>query len=288
MPLPAALESALTTTLAAPVLRSVPVGGGCIHHGCQVETGRGPFFLKYNGAGHAANFAAEAQGLARLAQAGTLPVPQVQARGEAPGYAWLLMDYVPPGRPGPDYWETLGAGLARLHQVTAPRFGLDHDNYIGSLPQANGPAADWSTFFITRRIAPLLKMALDRGAIGPAEARAWDALSSRLPSIFPDEPPALLHGDLWGGNLLCNQAGQPVLIDPAVYYGHREAELAFMTLFDRQPPAFYAAYEAVQALAPGFRDRIDLYNLYPLLVHVNLFGGGYVSSVRQILRPFAP
>lgn len=286
MTLPEPLLPALTQAIGAPIQAARPVGGGCIHHGCQLDTARGPFFLKYNAAGQAANFAAEARGLALLATAGALPVPQVLDRGVVPGYAWLLMEYVPTGRPGPAYWSQLGEGLARLHGHTQAAFGLDHDNYIGALPQANTPETDWVRFFSQHRIAPMLRQAVEGGYLGQAEVRAWERLQAQLTAIFPSEPPALLHGDLWGGNLLCHASGQPVLIDPAVYYGHREMELAFMTLFDRQPPAFYAAYEAIRPLAPGFRDRIDLYNLYPLLVHVNLFGSSYAGSVRQILRPF--
>ncbi|RMG73992.1 MAG: ketosamine-3-kinase, partial [Bacteroidetes bacterium] len=202
------------------------------------------------------------------------------------GLAWLVLEFVESGPQTPAYWERLGQGLARLHQVSAPAFGLDHPNFIGSLPQRNTWHEEWVSFFIHERIDPMLEAAVKRGALSIKEVRAMERLYQRLPDLFPPEPPALIHGDLWGGNLLCDVNSQPVLIDPAVYYGHREMELAFMRLFDRQPPAFLEAYEEIWPLAPGFRDRIDVYHLYPLLVHVNLFGGSYAGSVRRILRPF--
>jgi protein-ribulosamine 3-kinase len=284
--LPASLLAALQQVHGLQVDHARPLGGGCIHQATRLSTPGGDFFLKYNQPQEAHNFAVEAQGLSLLRETSTARIPAVIGRGETKSHAYLLLEYIEPGRPGPRYWEQLGEQLARLHQHSRPQFGLDYDNYIGRLPQANPDLADWPTFFAEARIRPLLRQAIDRGLMDRQDLQDFERLVPILDEIFPEEPPALIHGDLWGGNLLTDARGEAVLIDPAVHYAHREMELAFMTLFDRQPPAFHAAYEGVYPLAPGWRDRIDLCNLYPLLVHVNLFGGGYASSARQALRRY--
>ncbi|MCL4127062.1 UNVERIFIED_CONTAM: hypothetical protein GTU68_010994 [Idotea baltica] len=176
--------------------------------------------------------------------------------------------------------------LAKLHRSTDPDFGWKHDNYIGSLPQKNTTHTQWSDFFIEERIQPQLRRAINGGKVDKHIHSGFEKLFQQVEKLFPKEPPSFIHGDLWGGNLLTDTNGAPVLIDPAVYYGHREMELAFMTLFDSQPPQFYEAYESIYPLDSGWMDRIEICNLYPLLVHVNLFGGGYIESVLHILRRF--
>jgi fructosamine-3-kinase len=165
-------------------------------------------------------------------------------------------------------------------------FGLDHDNYIGSLPQYNSPRPAWVRFFIEQRIEIQLKTAIDNGRAEPSIVPVFERLYKLLPSIMPEEKPALLHGDLWINNLIENERGEPCLVDPAVYYGSREAEIAYTYLFGGFERGFFDVYDATYPLQPGFGERIDLYNLYPLLVHVNLFGGGYLQQVKEIVRRF--
>jgi fructosamine-3-kinase len=262
------------------------ISGGCIHHTYCLHTSVGKIFLKYNRLAEATNFAIEAQGLRLLGDTQVMTVPLVHGCGQVSEFAYILMDWVDQGRQGRDYWPTFGEQLAKLHQHTQPQFGLDHDNYIGALPQVNGLKDNWETFFVEHRLQPMVQMATERGHLDRNDRQAFERLYARLPGMFPVEPPALLHGDLWGGNVLNGLDGHPVLIDPAVYFGHREMELSFMTLFDKQPPTFYDAYQAVYPLDNDWRQRIDLCNLYPLLVHVNLFGGGYIASLRDALRQY--
>jgi fructosamine-3-kinase len=198
---------------------------------------------------------------------------------------YLVLEYLDPGRPTGDFDERVGRGLAALHRAGPERFGLDHDNFIGRLPQSNTPCDDWAEFYQSRRLEPQLRMASDRGLADTAMRRDFDRLFARLTErVGPKEPPARLHGDLWGGNLHRDGHGEPVLIDPAVYGGHREVDLAMMRLFGGFSARVFAAYAEAWPLAAGHEERVSLYQLYPLLVHVNLFGGGYVGSVKRALR----
>lgn len=285
--IPAPIQSAIETRLGLAIRGSRPLGGGCIHHAQQVQTTRGDYFLKYNQRREAPNFAAEEKGLRLIEETHTLPVPKPILRGEVGDFAFLVLEYVTPGRQSGDFWEHFGEKLAQLHRHSAPSFGLDHDNYIGALPQSNRQRNSWPTFFVEERIQPMLRMAFDQGRMDPGSRTRWDAFLQRVDQFFPAEPPALLHGDLWGGNFLADTSGQVVVIDPAVYYGHREMELAFMQLFDSHSAAFYDAYHSTYPLEKGWQSRMDLYNLYPLLVHVNLFGGGYATTALRILKAYS-
>lgn len=284
--IPEVVLTAVSQELGRSTGKAERISGGCIHHTYALYTETGKLFLKYNRLEQATDFAIEARGLRLLGGTNTLAVPQVFGHGQAGRFAYLLLEWVEQGRQGRDYWTVFGEQLARMHQHSQPQFGLDHDNYIGALAQVNTQVADWTTFFIEQRLQPMVRMARERGHLTRGDQQDFEQLYQRLPGIFPEEPPALLHGDLWGGNILTGLDGHPVLIDPAVYYGHREMELAFMTLFDQQPPGFYEAYEGLYPLATDWRRRIALCNLYPLLVHVNLFGGGYLTSLRNALRQY--
>lgn len=289
----AGAESALSEGAGRPVslAGARPVGGGCINPSARVEDDEGrAYFLKWN-AEHPELFAPEAEGLRALGRAvadGPLRVPRVLGVGEGsddPG--WLLLEFVEEGPPGAGYGRDLGRGLALLHRRPGQAWGWPSDNVIGSLPQSNRPRRSWAAFWVEERLRPLLARARDRGH-RPGSRNAWETLFRRIEELVgpgEEEGPSLLHGDLWSGNVYPGPDGEPVLVDPAVYRGHREVDLAMTELFGGFPPAFRRAYEEEWALEPGYdRHRRALYQLYPLLVHVNLFGGGYVGRTRAALE----
>ena len=279
----AGARAALEAAVGGKVVQTRPVGGGDINRADAVTLADGRrLFVKTNARAPEGMFGAEARGLAWLGEAGALRVPEVIAHG--PGF--LALELVVAAPPARDFDERLGRGLAALHRHGAPRFGLDHDNFIGRLPQDNAPVADagWAEFYRARRLEPQLRRAVDDGLASSRLRRGFDRVFAALAELVgPAEPPARLHGDLWGGNLLCDDAGAPCLCDPAVYGGHREIDLAMMRLFGGFGARMFAAYDEAWPLAPGHAARVPLYQLYPLMVHVNLFGGGYVGQVEAIL-----
>ena len=278
------LRSAIAGALGAPVGETRPLSGGDINeaHAVTLEDGR-EIFVKTNRHPPPGMFPAEARGLAWLAEAGAVRVPAVLAVDER----FLVLELIRAGKAARSFDEDLGRGLAALHRGAPEGFGLGHDNFIGRLPQANGAAPDWVTFYRDRRLAPQLRRASDASLLPADLRRDFDRLLARLGELVgPAEPPARLHGDLWGGNLMCDREGAPCLIDPAVYGGHREMDLAMMRLFGGFRTATFAAYHEAYPLAPGHAERVPLYQLYPLLVHVNLFGGSYVASVASALAPY--
>jgi fructosamine-3-kinase len=283
-----ALRDALRRRLGSEVVRSDAVSGGDINHAHRVTLADGrSVFVKSQPRALPGMFAAEAHGLRWLAQARALRVPEVIAAsdGEDGGPAFLALEWIGRGRPGRDHDERLGRGLAALHRTHAPSFGLDRPNYLATLPQDNAPSADWPRFYAERRLEPLLARAADQGNASSAMRSGFARLRPRMGELCgPAEPPARLHGDLWGGNALCDEHGEPVLIDPAVYGGHREIDLAMMKLFGGFGARCFAAYHEAYPLAPGHERRVALYQLYPLLAHVCLFGGGYVAQVERALQ----
>ncbi len=267
------------------VQRLEPVGGGDINEAYRVHTREGAtFFLKRNPHAPADMFAREAEGLQALRaapQGPTVPEPYLW------GPDYLVLEDLRPARRRPDYWPRFGRALAHVHQVHGPAFGFEHDNYIGLTPQPNPWTQDGYAFFAQHRLLYQARLAHRRGLLPAADVRAVERLAARLPELVPPQPPSLLHGDLWSGNALTDARGDPAIIDPAAYYGWAEADLAMTALFGAFPEAFYRAYQEVRALEPGWRDRFPIYNLYHLLNHLNLFGGGYLGSVRHILRRFS-
>ena len=276
-PLLAALERALGSR----VMRSHGVSGGDINQAYKAELADGRrVFVKSNDDAPAGMFAAEARGLAWLGEAKALRVPAVLAQGPD----FLVLEWIESARRTPDFDERLGRGLAALHQAKPSSFGLDHDNFIGRLAQANGARATWPAFYCDQRLQPQLQLAVDGGLASPAMRRGFDRLFDDLDELVgPPEPPARLHGDLWGGNLMVDDRGLPCLIDPAVYGGHREVDLAMMRLFGGFSPTVFAAYHEAHPLSPDHERRNPLYQLYFLMVHVNLFGGSYVAAVERAL-----
>lgn len=281
------LRGAVEAVLGAGVTRSRPVAGGDVNDAFEVELVDGRrVFVKANERADRRMFPAEAEGLAWLAEPRCTRVPEVLAVSGAAGSGpcFLVLELITPAPRQAGFDELLGRSLAALHRSGAPSFGLDADNFIGSLPQSNRARATWAEFYRDERLEPLLQGAVARGHLGADTQRAFEQLYARLPELVgPAEPPARLHGDLWRGNLHVDETGAPCLIDPAVYGGHREMDLAMMRLFGGFSERCFAAYAEAHPLAPGAAERVALYQLYPLLVHVNLFGAAYSSSLEQAL-----
>ena len=266
------------------ITQASPLGGGCIHSSFRLTTsdGRG-LFLKTNDDVPPDLFAREAEGLEALRVEGgpRLPHPFLW------GTTFLLMEELPPGAEGAGFWQRLGRELAQVHSHEAARFGFDHDNYLGSTPQPNPWTEDGFAFFAQHRLLFQSERAAAAGRLAKMDAEAVARVVGRLADLVPRQPPSLLHGDLWSGNVVCGPQGEPCLIDPACHYGWAEAELAMTDLFGGFPPPFYQAYTEFHPLDAGWRDRFPVYNLYHLLNHLNLFGAGYLGGVQAILRRFA-
>jgi fructosamine-3-kinase len=271
-------------------IRLEPVSGGDINDAfCAISAGGRRLFVKTHSAALPEVFLREAEGLAWLAEAKALRLPEVIAASDADarGPACLVLEYIERGRPGAHYDERLGRGLAALHRYGAPRFGHDVSNYLATLAQDNTQSDDWPEFYAWKRLAPLAERATQRGVLPAAVASRVRRLCEQMARFTGDaEPPARLHGDLWGGNALAAASGEPVLIDPAVYAGHREIDLAMMRLFGGFSPRVFEAYEEAYPRAAGHEERVALYQVYPLLAHVNLFGSSYVAQLDRALRHY--
>jgi protein-ribulosamine 3-kinase len=296
--LPVGLVHALREPLAAlgepgEITHVTPLGGGCIDVVVRLETPRHAYLLKWSAHPRADQFAYEAEGLRLLQAAGSVAVPVVfawrdEANADQPAY--LLEEFLAAGPTRPA-WEPsrLGAELAGLHRYggeAAGRFGLGHDNYIGATRQPNGWSQDWLAFFREQRLGFQVRLAREAGRLNRAQAHQLDALLEHLERWLGGHAcqPSLLHGDLWAGNVIAGPGGRAYLIDPAVYFGDREVDLAFSELFGGFPAAFYRAYRENWPLEPGYETRRDIYNLYHLLNHLNLFGQGYAAPIDAILR----
>jgi fructosamine-3-kinase len=286
----ASVRAAVEQALGADVRSERPVGGGDINDAYEAGLSDGrTVFVKTNDRADAAMFPAEARGLAWLEEARALRLPKVLAvsAGESDRPNFLVLEHLGSSVPARGFDDELGRGLAALHRFGAPSFGLDHDNFIGRLPQANEPRATWPEFYGQRRLAPQLGRAERAGLADVGLRRSFDQLFARLEQLCgPSEPPARLHGDLWGGNLHSDANGAPCLIDPAVYGGHREVDLAMMKLFGGFGERVFAAYDEAYPLCAGHAERVSLYQLYPLMVHVNLFGASYLGSVKRALTRY--
>ena len=291
MSLPANVVEAVAAHLGSPVRRASFVGGGCIANASRLDTDDGIFFLKYGCGMVAMTFLAEAAGLRALQEAESpLVIPAVlQAQdeaGERPRF--LLTEWIETGTKGARFWEAFGHGLAALHRHTASRYGFGQHNFIGRLPQHNTWADTWPAFFRFNRLQAQMALA-DKLQHWPSGwTRALVNLCDLLDELLPEQPPAsILHGDLWSGNFLVTTTGQAALIDPATYYGHREADLAMTELFGGFPDRFYQAYREAWPLEPGYDIRREIYNLYHLINHLNHFGSSYAAAVESVLKKFA-
>lgn len=263
------------------------ISGGDISEAYALEAGGHRLFCKVQEATRGkAMFEAEVRGLEAL-RVHFPRVPTVVGTGVQEGKAFLVLDWLEEGTPRPDRWARLGEGLARLHQGPVNRFGLEENNFIATLPQDNHPEPSWATFYIRRRLTPLWRQGVEQGLFTVKTLGQVAALEERLEMIFPKKLPALVHGDLWSGNTRVGPDGDLWIFDPAVYRGHREMDLAMTRLFGGFPPVFYEAYAHYYPLEPGWEERVEICQLYPLLVHALLFGGGYVRDCVDIVATYA-
>ena len=269
------------------LLHNEPVYGGDINKAWCLHTRTGRYFLKTNAANRVPlMFQKEAAGLAALKRHSPVTVPRVMAYGTINDVQYLLLEWLEKGVAAPGCMYEFGRHLAALHRQKQAYFGWQEDNYIGNWPQINTAHQHWHAFYITCRLTPLAQYLFDTGAWTKSDLAALEALGTRLEALFPPEPPALVHGDLWGGNFMIVQDGSAAIFDPAVYYGHREMDIGMTLLFGGFDAGFYQGYNDEYPLQKDWRHRVSLTQLYPLLVHAVLFGGHYVSSARDIIRQY--
>jgi len=263
-----------------------PVGGGCIHQAYCVSGSGEQWFVKINDASRADLFAAEADGLAAL-HTGPVRVPHVVCQGDAGAQCFLVLEWLDLGNGASSDYARLGEQLAQLHALSGPEYGWRRDNYIGATPQVNTTGKSWAHFYASARLAPQLALARRNGHTALLDK--GERLLGELPRLLGGYTPraALLHGDLWGGNAGFVAGSEPLLFDPAVYYGDPETDLAMTELFGGFPEDFYAAYRAHAALDPGYRMRRTLYQLYHVINHANLFGGAYVRQATTMMERLA-
>ena len=267
------------------------LSGGDINKAYALTLNTGDkIFMKANAKSNAAFFTAEAAGLTAIAATKAISTPKIICTGtddgEDVGYSFLLLEYIKSSGKIKTYWETFARELAAMHKADVGKeFGFSQDNFIGARPQQNTPASSWIAFFRDQRLAPQFKAA--DSYFTPADRIKITKLLDNLDRfLIEPEQPSLLHGDLWSGNVMCGNEGKAMLIDPACYVGHREADLAMTELFGGFPQTFYDAYKEAFPLQPGYEERRDLYNLYQLLNHLNLFGPTYLEPVLAITSEY--
>ncbi|MEQ8927880.1 MAG: fructosamine kinase family protein [Fulvivirga sp.] len=263
-----------------------PASGGCINNGGTARFRNLSVFIKWNSSAlYPGMFDAEAKGLDLLRQS-ELVVPHVMEVVHVDLYDALVLQNIESGSPTPKTMEDFGRKLALMHRISQKKYGLGHNNYMGSLQQSNNLNDDWIEFFITQRLEPQLEIAASKGMAESQFRKQFERLYKILPDILVIDQPALIHGDLWSGNYMIDSNGHAVLIDPAVTYAHREVDLAMTKLFGGFDAKFYAGYYAEYPTEKGLDERLDIYNLYPLLIHLNLFGTSYKSQLVSILKYF--
>lgn len=268
-------------------LHFTPLGGGSINYTYRITAPKEKFLCKINKySSFPRLFEAEQAGLELLALQQVIRIPAVIAAGRINDSQVLLLEWIEQGLRTDAFWTSFGEQLAALHHIQQKQFGLDTDNYMGALPQNNQPADNWIDFFKRQRLQPQVKLAVDRHLLDPAQLSRFEKLYQQLPGIFPVEPASLLHGDLWSGNYLCDEQETPVLIDPAVYYGHRSIDMAMTTLFGGFDARFYESYHYHFPLPANYRQQWEVCNLYPLLIHLNLFGKSYLPGILNTIRQY--
>ncbi len=262
-----------------------PISGGDINFSYRIEYQEKDHFIKLNSVNEYPEMLyLEAKGLEELSRQGKFKTPKIIDQGVEDDYQYLVLEFVKTIQNPADFWQFFGENLAKLHLSSRSSFGLDVNNYIGSLHQFNQWHDTWEEFIITERFIPQLKLATDSGIIENQEQRKIEAVFSFCSELWPIEPPSLLHGDLWSGNYLSGK--EPYLIDPAVYYGHREMDLGMMHLFGGFDNSLFRYYQEIYPLEKGWQERIKYNQIYPLLVHLNLFGRGHLNQILNIVKPF--
>ncbi len=262
------------------------VSGGSIHEALRIVCGKKSYFLKFNSSSKFPGiFESESKGLDLLRSTNELSIPNTLGIGETKLHSYLLLEFIQKTEPNAIRWRNFGKSIARLHKNSSTTFGLNHSNYIGSLIQSNKSHSNWNEFFAEERINAQLKLAIDSKNISGSFVKKFDRLLNTLDSIFPKENAALLHGDLWSGNFIAAE-NTFFAIDPSVYYGFREMDLAMSKLFGGFDPEFYFGYQEEFPLEVEWEERIDVCNLYPLMVHLNLFGSSYLSQIESTLKKF--
>lgn len=269
------------------LLELVPHGSSSFHKTYKAITSEGEYFVKANSlSGTEGMFVAEAKGLALLRSTKSIGVPVVIECGSLSGFNFLVLEFILTGKRISEYQERFGEQLAQLHMHRSGEFGLDHHNYIGTIPQQNTPSVSGANFMITQRYEPLLKRGAQKGVVPISLQRKFELLFNKLEHLLPQEPASLIHGDLWNGNCIAGSDGKAWLIDSAVYYGYRESDLAMMKLFGGFDASCYLAYLNVYEPEAGWKERISLFQIYPLLVHLNLFGTGYLPGLRDAINEY--
>ncbi|NVK84553.1 MAG: fructosamine kinase family protein [Cytophagia bacterium] len=261
--------------------------GGDINMAVCAQTNHGDFFIKWNEGQYEEMFETEAKGLSLLKQAALLRIPEVFGTGRVDDKSFLVLEFLERNREGEKHWAKLGEGLAQLHQIKENQHGLSYNNYIGRLHQKNDFKSDWITFFSECRLNAQLGLAIYNQTVPKDFVRDFKRFLTKLPQIMPNSEASLLHGDLWSGNAMSSTRG-PAIYDPAVYFGAREMDIAMTQLFGGFDQRFYEAYDANYPLLDDFDALVEIYNLYPLMVHVNLFGAnaGYLGSVWRTVKRY--
>jgi fructosamine-3-kinase len=280
------LTSYLEDILNTSIVSYRPLSGGDISAVFKVETKTGAYVLKCGAIEKTSLFEAEAKGLDLIAKTQTIATPKVIAVGAHHETPYLLMEFIASKTAEKEDYSKLGNQLAQLHNCHAEQFGLSSDNFIGSLDQKNTPSTSWIDFYSIKRLGAQLELAVSKELLNSKEIPSQKEIKSVLKSLCSDVKPSLLHGDLWSGNYIIAKGGMPYLIDPATYFGHAEVDIAMTKLFGGFSSHFYEAYHDVIPISGHFNERIDLYQLYYLLVHLNLFGRSYYNSVQHILKRY--
>lgn len=281
------IKEIIEARLSQNILKINRLQGGDINEVFDIQTLSRRYVLKLNEKDRFAQmFNIEARGLNLLAKNGVF-TPEVIDSFDEDDHQFLVLAYIETERPTVNFWKNFGHSLAKLHRGSQDYFGLQEDNYIGSLGQVNAYKDTWETFFIENRIQPLIKKAFDLELLGSRHIKQFDAFSTAFDTLIPKERSSMVHGDLWSGNLLCSSQQSPVFIDPAVYYGHREMDIAMTKMFGGFDKTFLDFYNDVYPLEKGWEQRLAIHNLYPNLVHLILFGRSYLGGIESVIKNFA-
>ena len=269
-----------------PFLNARPVSGGDVNQAYQFNFDKGSVFLKYQPEASRHFFESEAYALRALCEQDIIAIAEPLLCASFEGEQFLVLKWISEGIRASNYASNLASGLAAIHRISADQFGWPQDNFIGTLAQSNLELSTWAEFYFYQRLERQFALAYDHGLTNSKDRKQLESLGRNLNSLLPAEKPALLHGNLWSGNAIANSLGLPVLIDPSSYFGHREMDLAMMKLFGGFEPEVFRQYQEQFPLEGAWEERIPIHQLYPLLVHLNLFGGSYLGSCRAIWQGF--